>query len=462
MDSHTLTNTGIPKAARSLVLSLPLLFVLAVAGASNVRAGDLHVPTDYATIQAAVDAASSGDTIHIAPGVYTEQTRIFSKELTLIGQPGTILRAFQGMGPAIPEWLGRRCVLFTLDSDVVLRNLTFEGERLGDQQEDIFLGTYFLDSGGAVEDCRFIGFSEKSAGQNQCEAIWVINDLPDAPLLEMRIVRNTIVDSYGGIRILGSRSHTSLTIKVADNTICGVSPSAATSDLEGIEFQEGVTGEVVRNIVSGFSYVGNDVSRNPFGFGILGISTGFPDTVFSLDPVRVAHNVLRENQVHCLLVRADEGVIVNNLFEGTAPGYRPTGLGFSGENVLVANNRFVDMEKGIELFGEDPDYGTSLGTASNATLVDNGFCNVDTNYNLQPLATYDLQGTLTCPEPTLDRVQAILLSWPFAYDGYLVESADSADGPWTALDATAFVQNGMHSVVVPAAGAPEFFRLVKP
>jgi hypothetical protein len=54
------------------------------------------------------------------------------------------------------------------------------------------------------------------------------------------------------------------------------------------------------------------------------------------------------------------------------------------------------------------------------------------------------------------------LSWPFAYDGYTVESADSADGPWTALDATVFWQDGVHCVVVPSDGAPEFSRLVKP
>ena len=43
-----------------------------------------------------------------------------------------------------------------------------------------------------------------------------------------------------------------------------------------------------------------------------------------------------------------------------------------------------------------------------------------------------------------------------------MESADSPEGPWTALDATVFLQNGMHNVVVPTDGAPEFFQLVKP
>jgi hypothetical protein len=172
--------------------------------------------------------------------------------------------------------------------------------------------------------------------------------------------------------------------------------------------------------------------------------------------------VQRNNQFHSVLLRADAVVVVNNTFEGTAPGVCPTGLGISGENVLISSNRFSDTERGIVMLGDDPDFGTSLGIASIATLLENGFCNVDTNYDFQPLITYDLQSTLTCPEPTLDMTQAILLSWSFAYDGYSVESADSPEGPWTALDVTVFRQNGMNYVIVPSDGTPEYFRLVKP
>lgn len=213
---------------------------LVLAGANQAQADDMHVPADYPTIQAAIDAAADGDTVQIAPGVYVEQTSIIGKNLTLIGQPGTILRAFPGLKAGGSGVSQRRPLLFIFQAaNVVLRNLTFEGDQLGEQQEDIFLGTYFLDSGGAVEDCRFVGFRDKSAGQNQCEAIWVLNNLPGAPFLEMRIVRNTVADCYGGIRILGSRDHTSPMIKMAHNTISGVGPNATKSNLEGIEVLEG-------------------------------------------------------------------------------------------------------------------------------------------------------------------------------------------------------------------------------
>ena len=84
-------------------------------------AADLHVPAQYATIQAAVDAASSGDTIQIAPGTYNERVAISGKSIVLRGQRGaaaqTIINAAGTNWRAVefsPPLVGALCGVYDL------------------------------------------------------------------------------------------------------------------------------------------------------------------------------------------------------------------------------------------------------------------------------------------------------------------------------------------------------------
>src|SRR5207244_8104854 len=94
--------------------TVAILFLgLTAATFATATAAELHVPADYPTIQAAVDAAENGDRIQIAAGVYTGQVLISDKRLTLAGSAGTVLRAAPGMsqpylalGPARVPLLG--------------------------------------------------------------------------------------------------------------------------------------------------------------------------------------------------------------------------------------------------------------------------------------------------------------------------------------------------------------------
>src|SRR5262245_786721 len=128
---------------KSMLVGIPSLLpgvLLAVGPLPGAIAAEMHVPSDYPTIQAAVDAALDGDTIRIAPGDYYEQILIVDKtNLTLAGEPGepaSVVHAFAGMTATfenlVPESANVIPILGMLRSEVLVTNLTFDGASLAD------------------------------------------------------------------------------------------------------------------------------------------------------------------------------------------------------------------------------------------------------------------------------------------------------------------------------------------
>lgn len=71
-----------------VVIGSVLAVALAGIGAARLSGAGgqvWHVPGDFPTIQAAVDAAAEGDTILVAPGIYVEHVVVSKSHLTLRG-----------------------------------------------------------------------------------------------------------------------------------------------------------------------------------------------------------------------------------------------------------------------------------------------------------------------------------------------------------------------------------------
>jgi hypothetical protein len=77
-------------------IMLRVLLVAGVAGACRVEAAaqtTIHVPADQPTIQAAINAASNGDTVMVSPGTYNENIDFKGKGITVTTQTGLLVDA---------------------------------------------------------------------------------------------------------------------------------------------------------------------------------------------------------------------------------------------------------------------------------------------------------------------------------------------------------------------------------
>ncbi|HSP55663.1 MAG TPA: hypothetical protein VLS25_08745, partial [Dehalococcoidia bacterium] len=72
-------------------------FIAVVAGANTaIAAATLHVPGDYPTIQAAIDAASNGDSVLVAAGTYDENIDFAQKRIVVESANGPVLTVIHG------------------------------------------------------------------------------------------------------------------------------------------------------------------------------------------------------------------------------------------------------------------------------------------------------------------------------------------------------------------------------
>lgn len=141
---------------------LPIMATVLLAIHPFTAAGaERLVPSQHPTIQAAVDAASSGDTIRIAAGEYSEQAFVRSKQLSIIGDPGAVLHAHSEMKRT--PWNENVPIFGFERATVVVSNLVLEGNLMGDYYpEGRFLGIIFRSSSGRIENCAIRGFRATS------------------------------------------------------------------------------------------------------------------------------------------------------------------------------------------------------------------------------------------------------------------------------------------------------------
>jgi len=139
------------------VSAVVVAFAGIAAWSSDLYVGGGGTP-DYPTIQAAIIAAASGDTIHVAAGTYTEVGQIvISKNLTIVGadRATTIIKPSANTGNSGDGkawWLVNPCFVFNLS-----------GVTLDGTGKMIFQGIRHKGT-GTIQSVRFTGITYNASG----------------------------------------------------------------------------------------------------------------------------------------------------------------------------------------------------------------------------------------------------------------------------------------------------------
>src|SRR2546428_9154943 len=84
-----------PTILRSGLLSVMPLILLGLMP-HTARAATINVPAGQPTIQAAINAASNGDTVLVAPGTYYENINFMGKAITVTSAGGPSVTTING------------------------------------------------------------------------------------------------------------------------------------------------------------------------------------------------------------------------------------------------------------------------------------------------------------------------------------------------------------------------------
>jgi len=373
---------------RSLAVAWLGLSALVTGSAAslNVNPGD--------SIQAAVNAAASGDTIQIRTGVYEEQILVSNKDLSLVGEEGAILKAPSGMTRSLAPFTTRRALLGILLSQVNVNGLAFDGNQSG-QVNPRLTGVYYLASSGTLRDCSFEGFrGVVRTSLSQVAVIAANITAAGADMTHVEVLDSTFIGNEANIVMIGDDASPAVatalrqTFLVEGNTVTGSGPDAGVFEA-GIRVTVGASGIIRNNTVRDFLSVTQNPVVGPIGsVGIMVFDTSGvgnppsrPNGPIAAQRVLVENNRLVNNAVGVSLFMADGSLAVNNRIEGVPAGIELANagaVGLSGNNVGAVRNRISNSPVGINLFANP-----TLGTANNATVIKNRICGSAIPINIQ-------------------------------------------------------------------------------
>lgn len=342
-------------------MPLQLLLLVAPAGAvtryvatggSDAANGCSNPALPCASVQHAVDQATDGDFIQIAPGVYNQTVRIESRQdLTLNGFGATLRPDLATVGPPDAD-RGSPCsgspgraIVFVRDSTgIVLNGLIVDGSAalMAPGETARWAGIYYRSSSGTIYGASVAHVRTEPASGNQVAGIGIIVQTEPSGVALPRVdVLGVSITDFQKTGILftgcGCAAGFGPTGSVVRSTV--VSEPSPFVARNGIQVSRGANAvRLERNLVSGMRFTGNPAaglgsaiilasSRDTQVIGNQALDSNFGiSNVGLLDAACVPRaqenlrNVFRCNEIHGndtgLSIDNDTSVIKENSFAG--------------------------------------------------------------------------------------------------------------------------------------------------
>lgn len=330
--------------------------VLALAALGTASGGTIDVPSDFSTIQQAIDAAASGDTVRIKAGTYFENLVVMGKAVHLKGSGAVIVDGLSGgvaHGPVV--WLK------TGADGSSVRNLTLRhGRTMGLAPGH---GVFAEAPSVRIEKCKILA----------CDSV-AVRMTRDLCTVRKCVIEGTAGGVGGGSDYAVVESNVMNGLLGTGIDVSGKAPRVLKNRIERVESGKGITtsssdteitGNVIRGVTDDYGIEvdgsGSIVTNNTIEFG--------SDDDFAIS-VSAADAVLRGNRV-----RDITGVAVQ--------------LWGSGTGAVLEKNRFErtgsETESAVIVFGagcafvknvlRDVDGSGINVVATNAVLMSNTIVN---------------------------------------------------------------------------------------
>jgi nitrous oxidase accessory protein NosD len=343
-----------------------------------VDGGKVQCPTATSkTIQAAVDAAQSGDVIRVCAGTYPEQV-VINKTLSLKADNGVIVIPHDVVANTAGSSGNPIAAIILVQNaeNVDLEGFIVDGSANGlTECGPTFIGILYRDATGTIEHnyVRRVRLGSSLPGCQSGNAIDV--ESSSSGQSSVRIEDNS-VDGYQKNGITANESGT--TVYVTENAVTGIGPTTGAAQ-NGIQIGFGAKGHVTNNSVADNVYSPCESAANcpSNATGIL---------IYQSNGVHVHGNTVGSNQVGIFVAANNVKIGGNTIFHSVAldgialvgddnsvtsndiSGSDDAAVYIQGNNNDIFNNEFTGAAFGI--FKVSGSTGTNrMGNRYHATIV---------------------------------------------------------------------------------------------